>query len=395
MITLNSAQEALKSVYLGVLSEQLNIKANALLSQIKQSSKDVYGKEIIKLAPYGLNGGIASGTEDGNLPSASGHKFVQFKTGLKNLYGTIALSDKAIRASASNTGAFVNLLNDEMESLIKSSAFNLGRMLYGDGTGLLATASVTTGEEEETIITYDSVKNLVEGMKVDVYNGSSFTKTGATITYVDRQNKKVVFDSEVTIANGNKLYASGSKDNEITGIKRIFDISPGAEMLYGVDRSAYPWLYPYVNANATATGASISDSMIQTALNSIEEETGEQVDFIAVSGDVRTAYQSYLSENRRNIDMSTLQGGYKTMTYAGIPVVYERFVEDGTMYLLNTKDFILHQLCDWEWLETENGSILIPSSTTPTYSATLVKYAELVCDRPGAQGKISNIKTTN
>lgn len=393
MITLNSAQEALKSVYLGVLSEQLNIKANALLSQIKQSSKDVYGKEIIKLAPYGLNGGIASGTEDGNLPSASGHKFVQFKTGLKNLYGTIALSDKAIRASASNTGAFVNLLNDEMESLIKSSAFNLGRMLYGDGTGLLATAKVTTGEEEETIITYDSVKNLVEGMKVDVYNGSSFTKTGATITYVDRQNKKVVFDSEVTIADGNKLYASGSKDNEITGIKRIFDTSPGAEMLYGVDRSVYPWLYPYVNANAT--GASISDSMIQTALNSIEEETGEQVDFIAVSGDVRTAYQSYLSENRRNIDMSTLQGGYKTMTYAGIPVVYERFVEDGTMYLLNTKDFILHQLCDWEWLETENGSILIPSSTTPTYSATLVKYAELVCDRPGAQGKISNIKTTN
>ena len=393
MITLNSAQEALKSVYLGVLSEQLNIKANALLSQIKQSSKDVYGKEIIKLAPYGLNGGIASGTEDGNLPSASGHKFVQFKTGLKNLYGTIALSDKAIRASASNTGAFVNLLNDEMESLIKSSAFNLGRMLYGDGTGLLATAKVTEGEEEEIITTYDSVKNLVEGMKVDVYNGSSFTKTGATITYVDRQNKKVVFDSEVTIADGNKLYASGSKDNEITGIKRIFDISPGAEMLYGVDRSAYPWLYPYVNANAT--GASISDSMIQTALNSIEEETGEQVDFIAVSGDVRTAYQSYLSENRRNIDMSTLQGGYKTMTYAGIPVVYERFVEDGTMYLLNTKDFILHQLCDWEWLETENGSILIPSSTTPTYSATLVKYAELVCDRPGAQGKISNIKTTN
>ena len=393
MITLNSAQEALKSVYLGVLSEQLNIKANALLSQIKQSSKDVYGKEIIKLAPYGLNGGIASGTEDGNLPSASGHKFVQFKTGLKNLYGTIALSDKAIRASASNTGAFVNLLNDEMESLIKSSAFNLGRMLYGDGTGLLATASVTTGEEDETIITYDSVKNLVEGMKVDVYNGSSFTKTGATITYVDRQNKKVVFDSEVTIADGNKLYASGSKDNEITGIKRIFDISPGAEMLYGVDRSVYPWLYPYVNANATATN--INDSMIQTALNSIEEETGEQVDFIAVSGDVRTAYQSYLSENRRNIDMSTLQGGYKTMTYAGIPVVYERFVEDGTMYLLNTKDFILHQLCDWEWLETENGSILIPSSTTPTYSATLVKYAELVCDRPGAQGKISNIKTTN
>ena len=387
MVTLENAQNALKEVYLGVLSEQLNIKSNALLSQIKQSDKDVYGKEIIKLAPYGLNGGIGAGTETGTLPTASNHKFVQFKTGLKNLYGTIALSDKAIRASASNTGAFVNLLSDEMESLIKSSAFNLGRMVYGDGTGLLATASV-----DSTVVTFDSVKNLVEGMKVDVYNGESSVKTGAMITYVDRINKKVEFDTEITFATGYKLYACGSKGNEITGLKRIFDKSSGAEMLYGVDRSDYQWLYPYEKACGGTTA--ISDSLIQNALNYIEEQTGEQVNFISMAGDVRTAYQEYLSQNRRNIDMETLQGGYKAMTYAGVPIVYDRFVEDGSMYLLNTNDFVLHQLCDWEWLESENGSILIPSPTSPTYSATLVKYAELICDRPGAQGKISNIKTT-
>lgn len=387
MVTLENAQNALKEVYLGVLSEQLNIKSNALLSQIKQSDKDVYGKEIIKLAPYGLNGGIGAGSETGTLPTASNHKFVQFKTGLKNLYGTIALSDKAIRASASNTGAFVNLLSDEMESLIKSSAFNLGRMVYGDGTGLLATASVNTN-----VVTFDSVKNLVEGMKVDVYNGESSVETGVMITYVDRINKKVEFDSEITFATGYKLYACGSKGNEITGLKRIFDKSSGAEMLYGVDRSDYQWLYPYEKACGGTTA--ISDSLIQNALNYIEEQTGEQVNFISMAGDVRTAYQEYLSQNRRNIDMETLQGGYKAMTYAGVPIVYDRFVEDGSMYLLNTNDFVLHQLCDWEWLESENGSILIPSPTSPTYSATLVKYAELICDRPGAQGKISNIKTT-
>lgn len=387
MVTLENAQNALKEVYLGVLSEQLNIKSNALLSQIKQSDKDVYGKEIIKLAPYGLNGGIGAGSETGTLPTASNHKFVQFKTGLKNLYGTIALSDKAIRASASNTGAFVNLLSDEMESLIKSSAFNLGRMVYGDGTGLLATASVNTN-----VVTFDSVKNLVEGMKVDVYNGESSVETGVMITYVDRINKKVEFDTEITFATGYKLYACGSKGNEITGLKRIFDKSSGAEMLYGVDRSDYQWLYPYEKACGGTTA--ISDSLIQNALNYIEEQTGEQVNFISMAGDVRTAYQEYLSQNRRNIDMETLQGGYKAMTYAGVPIVYDRFVEDGSMYLLNTNDFVLHQLCDWEWLESENGSILIPSSTSPTYSATLVKYAELICDRPGAQGKISNIKTT-
>ena len=388
MVTLESAQNALKSVYLGVLSEQLNIKSNAFLSKIKQSSKDVYGKEIIKLAPYGLNGGICASSETGTLPTASSHKFLQFKSGLKNLYGTISISDKAIRASMSDSGAFVNLLSDEMESLIKSSAFNLGRMLYGDGTGLLATVSVSNSKA-----TFSSVKNFVEGMKVDIYaSAGTMAKSGLVVTYVDRTNKTITLSESYTFTDGDKIYACGSKDNEITGIKRLFDKTEANKMLYGVDRTSYAWLYPYIQASTTAVD--ISDTLIQTALNSIEEETGEQVDFIAVSGDVRTAYQKYLSTNRRNIDMEVLAGGYKAMTYSGIPVVYERFVEDGTMYLLNSKDFNLHQLCDWEWLETENGSILIPSATTPTYSATLVKYAELICDRPGAQGKITNIKNS-
>ncbi|MBQ3047945.1 MAG: phage major capsid protein [Clostridia bacterium] len=388
MVTLTTAQNALKSVYLNVLSEQLNVNSNAFLSKINQTSKDVYGKEIIKLAPYGINGGIGAGSEVGVLPTAANHNHLQFKTSLKNLYGTISLSDKAIRASASNKGAFVNLLNDEMESLIKSSSFNLGRMLYGDGTGLLATVAAVSGE----VVTFDSVKNFVEGMKVDFYNGESCVANGAIVCFVDRKSKQVAFDKAVAdVSQGHKAYAYMSKGNEITGIKRLFDTTDANKELYGVDRSKYKWLYPYIDDNG-AEAKEISDAMIQTAINSIEEETGNQIDFIAVSNDVRNAYQSYLTSFRRNIDIATLAGGYKAMTYAGIPVVYERFVEDGTMYLLNSKDFNIHQLCDWEWIEGENGNILIPSATTPTYTATLVKYAELVCDRPGAQGKICNIK---
>ena len=28
------------------------------------------------------------------------------------------------------------------------------------------------------------------------------------------------------------------------------------------------------------------------------------------------------------------------------------------MYLLNTNDFCLHQLCDWQWLEGDDGKVL-------------------------------------
>ena len=51
----------------------------------------------------------------------------------------------------------------------------------------------------------------------------------------------------------------------------------------------------------------------------------------------------------------------------------------------------IHQLCDWRWLEGENGKILMQKAGTPTYTATLVKYADMICDKPIGQAKISGI----
>ena len=170
MVTLETADKALKTVYLGVVSNQLNINSNPLFAKIKQSSTYVTGKEVRKVAPFGINGGIGAGDEDGPLPLAGGNNYVQFVSGLKNLYGTIEISDKAIRASQNNASAFVNLLNAEMEGLIKASAYNFSRMLYGNGQGVLAniTNGATTSAAANKTITVDNVQYLIEGMTVDV-----------------------------------------------------------------------------------------------------------------------------------------------------------------------------------------------------------------------------------
>ena len=387
MVTLSSAENALKTVYLGVVANQLNINANPLLGKIKQSTKDVWGKEVRKLAPYGINGGIGAGAEADALPKAAGNNYVQFVSELKNLYGRIELSDKAIRASENNAGAFVNLLNDEMEGLIKASSFNFGRMLYGDGSGLLAT--VTEVDESTKAITCDSVKNLIEGMVIDVYTADAKVeaKSGVRIKYVDRVNKKFFVETDVTLAVGDKIYVQNSKDFEITGLGKIFSNS---ETLYGLTRASFPWLSPYVKTSA----GEISDGLIQSAVDFLEEVSGSNVNYIACSSAVRRAYQEYLGAYRRNIDVAELAGGYKAISYNGIPLVADRFVADDTMYLLNTDDFTLHQLCDWKWLEGEDGRVIRQNMGFPTYSATLVKYADLICDKPNGQAKITGISST-
>ena len=387
MVTIQNAENALKSVYLGVVANQLNTKSNPLLAKIKQSDANIWGKDIIKLAPFGINGGIGAGTETGALPTPAGNNYVQFKTALKNLFGRIEISDKAVRASGATGGAFVNLLADEMEGLVKASTFNLGRMIYGDGTGLLA----TTSEEAvvgATSVVVDDTRNLIEGMVVDFFDAEgNVIVSGKRITFVDRPNKTVYVGALSTaISQGAKLYVQGSKDNEITGLEAIF----GTGSLYGLNRTDYPWLSPYVNNSSV----SMDDVTLQSTIDAIEDKAGSEVDFIACSRSARKAYQQYLTYYRRNIDVAELAGGFKAITFNGIPVVADRFIKDGEAYFLNTKDFTLHQLCDWQWLEGEDGKILKQNPGFPSYSATLVKYADLICDRPVAQAKLSNISGT-
>lgn len=364
MVTLTSAESALKNVYLGVVANQLNVRSNPLLAKIKMSSKDVWGKEIRKLAPFGINGGVGAGSETASLPKSSGNSYVQFTAELKNLYGKIELSDKAIRASANNLGAFVNLLSDEMEGLVKASAFNLGRMLYGDGSGLLATAASASGQT----VTCDKVNNLIEGMLVDVYTGESVNAKQLKITYVDRVNKTFNYEGTATIKTGDKIYCQGSKGYEITGLGKIFDTANTT--LYGVSVTDYPWLKPYVSA--PSSNQDISDTLIQEAIDELEFNHDSQINYIATTAEIRRAYQQYLSACKRNIDVMDLEGGFKTISHNGIPVVADRFVDSGKMFLLNTNDFTLHQLCDWKWLEGENGRILRQNADQPAYSATLV-----------------------
>ncbi|MBQ8659104.1 MAG: phage major capsid protein [Clostridia bacterium] len=388
MVTLTTADNALKSFYLDAVSEQLNTKANPFLAKIQRSTSDVWGKDVRKMVKIGVNGGIAAGTETGSLPTASNNDYVQFVAPLKNLYGTIEISDKAIRASQNNEGAFVNLLNDEMQSLVKSASFNFGRMLFGDGTGKLGEVMSVS---DTGVVTMNTVKNIVEGMILNYHNlsGSKITlASGRRVVAVDRVNKTVTLAgsalSETQLPAGSSAYVQTSKDSEITGLAALFDETLP---LYGVDRAAYGMLTPYKKTDV----GEISEDVIQTAIDAIEESSGSKVNFIVCSWGVRRALAAYFRKYMVAMPTMEFEGGVKALSFNGIPVIADRFCPDGTMYLLNTDDFKIHQLCDWQWLEGDDGKVLKQTAGKPVYTATLVKYAELMCDRPNGQGMLSGI----
>jgi len=251
-------------------------------------------------------------------------------------------------------------------------------MLFGDGTGVVAKVTAVANG----VITLNTVKPLAEGMFIDFIDEDGEpidVACGRQITLIERDKKTVRVTgtglSVATVPVGTSVTLQGSYKNELTGLKAIFDI---AKPLYGIPRTNNTWLKPY----SKALDGEITELALQTAMDEIEEASGGKVNFIVCSWGVRRSLQKLLSANVRSIDTMELKGGYKAMSYNGVPIVADRFCDDGTMYLLNKDDFTLHQLCDWQWLEGEDGSVLKQLPGKPVYTATLVKYCDLMCDKP-------------
>ncbi len=384
MITISSADKMLKTYYLDAIADSLNTQVNPLMAKFEKTTDFVLGKEIRKVVSNGLNGGFGAGTEDGELPTSSQNEYVELSMQLKNLYGQLEISDKALRAGNSNDGAVLNVLETEMNSLLNSAKFNFGRMLYGDGRGILGTVKAVSG----STLTLDTVKYITEGMIIDVIGSESeeTTVSARRVSGVDRTNKKITLSGASlsgAVAVGDFITIQGSYYQEITGLGALFNDDT---YLYNLNRDTYKWLKPY-----KATSTTIDNVTIAKAIDQIEENSGCTTDFIVCSAGVKRAYIDYLTQNNLDIVTTQVDGGYKAIMFNGIPIVSDRFCPEGTMYLLHTPSFKIYQLCDWKWLEDDDGKVLKQMSNRPTYKATLVKYAELLCERPIAQGVITGI----
>ena len=378
MITIENADKALKTYYLDAVSAKLD-GISPFYAAIDKHSSAVYGKEVKVAVVKWDNSRVVAGSEDGELPAAGRNRYVNLTSTLKNIYGTIEISDKALRASKSSEGAFVDLLNAEMEGLVSSAKANFSRMLYGDGNGYVGAISKT----DDSGIYVDNIGRLYEGMYIDIRSNSAVVEGGENIqvTSVNYGGGYITLSKEVTgTLVGKYVYVHGAYGNELTGFKAIF----GTGDIYGLSRSGESYLTPASFSVTTLTEAAIAEK-----IGYMEEYFNNRPNMILCSFKTRAKIAELLSASRMQVNTAVLEGGFTAITFDGIPVVADRYCDDGSIYLVNTEDFCIAQLCDWAWLEDEDGKILKQIPGKAAYSATLVKYAELICKKPCAQGVIT------
>ena len=391
---LQYVQEALKSFYLPGLRYQLNDQASAFLAQLEKSSESVVGKDIVMALRYGRVGGIGNRADDGELPTPNARKTKQAKWETRNLFSRFRITDKTIEASKNSVGAFANMLETEISDCETDAKLDLSRQVLGDGTGKLATLAANSthaaGPPRVLQFVVDDVIYLAEGMLVDIYAANNTAVTGATgqeVVYVDEATNTVRItvgsDISANVVADCYVVVAGNLNLELTGAAAV--LSATGE-LYGIDKAAFPWLKPQVRA----LNGEIGENVIQSQIDLAETRTGSKINYIQASLGVRRAYIDLLSANKQTVNTLELKGGWKALSYNGIPIVGDKYIKQGEMHLFDLNDWAMYQMADYNWMDRD-GAMLSRVANRPAWEATLVKYCDIGCQRPRGQAIITGI----
>lgn len=389
-VTLSAISDILKNQYLGPIREQLNNDI-ILLSRLEKDDESVVGKNFTIPLHIGRNEGIGATTDGGTLPTAGNQSYKETIVPMRYLYGRIQLTGPSMKASRSNEGAFVRALESEMKGLARDLKSDLNRQLFGDGSGLLATcASASTVN-----ITVDSTAKLRVGMKVDILVSATGATTagvvGANIVGITSATVFVVDTAPATPASIGATYAvyrAGARNLEIMGLGGIVtNTDPASGALQGLAVATYPVWKASILANS-GTPRTISESLMQTAIDTVSQAGDGEVSAIYNTFGVRRAYQALLTTDRQYVNTMDLKGGAKAIAYDNMPIIADKNCPANKMYFIDENALKFYRLSDFDWMQGD-GAVLSRVSGSDAYEATMFLYSELGCSARNAHCALS------
>lgn len=387
--TLKTFENALKEYYLPVWRNQLGTEPSALLSKIKKVP--IKSDKIVTSAPIGLSGGFGYGAEGESTPEAGKVNFARFMTNAKDMYVNMCISLKSTKLTGS-AGAMADALDTEVKASYETAKWNVGRSLFGNGTGILTT--ITTGSAGT--ITCADVSKLKEGLIIDVYtNGAeeedppTVKASGIRITAVDRSSKKITVTDTTTSFTAGFITVQNSYNREITGLGSIFDDT--VTSIYGIEKSKNIYLKPIV----VDAQNDISDGIITGALRQSSRDKNGEIDMILCGDAAYDNYVEYLRTNNIRVEdrSKEIAGGFKAIKFIfanrEVDIVNEGFVPEDEFWGVSTKDLELHET-GWNFASVNDSSIFTLLEGQSIYRALLANYGELICKNPGACVRITN-----
>lgn len=400
--TRSTMDKALKDIYLERYQSTINTD-RVLMSRLEKNagSRSVSGRQAI--VPVNIQGteAITSTSDGGALPTAQNQTFVECAIPYRYMYGTIEVTHPTIVSTRNDEGAWVRVLSAEMDGLMRDMKNDVNRQLHRDGTGHLGT--VVTGATATTA-TLDSGHKVRPNMFVDVWDAVSASSSkevnnikitavsGNVITFASSQT----FSSNAIVTRAGVTDASTSNPvyYEMMGILGVADDGTFISNLQGIARGTYEDWNSVVLGNS-GTARPITEALLDDSLLQVEDQRESDISIGITSRIQFRKIANLMVPDRRYTDTMELAGGFKAISWAGKPIVWDRdmYVDANAndwFAWLDESELSFYELADWAW-DDEDGNVLHRVEGYAKYRATLYKYCNLGTMHGGAHVAIRDL----
>lgn len=398
-------EDLLRVRYQPRMRVQFNLKS-ILLQYLTRNSQDyAEGKNITVTLHKGQSGGLGW-SSTGILPPASHQKVKNAIFNYKRLYGRILIDGPHVEgADDVPSAAIIRPYELEINNFIKQHRHYLNFDMFGDGSAKIAAIASSASS---TTLVVDSVRGLVDGMKVDVLLASTGA-TGAGVVNaeisVNKLTKTITLTSPAALIDFTAInaapttynvYRAGSYNDAIFGLDAVISASnpPAALGFYGgIDRTLQG--NEFWQGNVFANGGvprECTFPLIQEAVDFVDEHSSGETNLILCGYGVHRKLMNDLIAARR-IDNATkkLNGWAEAIMHNDIPIVRDKHIDPAVMIGLDTSHWELYQNNEGDWMN-KDGAILSRIPDRHAYEAAWYRFMQPVCDAPNTQWKLTDLE---
>lgn len=409
--TRTTIDNMLKYVYLDGIVDQF-YKKHFLLKKLKKRSTGGKGV-VIPLATARVHG-HGSRAESGTLPTADGLNPDTTTVTPKFHYARYLITGPAMTAARNKSYAFVEGLSAGLRAVGEGFTDDIERQLFGNGSAILTLCGTTSASN--TVVLDSTTKgggfgaqNLQPGMLVDIQvtNGGTDHTNGGDITIDSVDYAAHSFDftgTTVTTSGSHSIRVANNRDAsgiyEMMGLAGIVtNVDPGSQItncgagsLQAKAIATNAWWKAAVKNNS-GVNIDLTHERLHDLLIEIERISGmaEGIDYLLCRPEIFKQYGLLMTPDKRyGPDPMTMEGGFKYLTFSGIPLLQSFSAWPNRIYALNMDHLFMVEENKPHWDET-TGSILERNGSTDAFNATLVYYANLGTDKRCAHGVLEDV----
>lgn len=402
--TLAASAAILKTKYPnGELPKELYINNTALATIPKATDFDGQNRVVALQTEHTQGASADFATALGALQQS---RYVQFLVTRVEDFSIARIKGQALRAAQKDTGALVDLWDNEMKSATMSATRSLAIQMYRDGTGTRGTIASGSTTTTITLSIPAEITNFAVNMSVQfsATAGSALRSGGAkaVISGIDRAAGTITFGSALNvlipdIGATDVIYRAGDAQQGgtsvvITGFKGWCPGGTTPGTLFNLNRNTDP--VRLAGQAYNATGVPMGDALIEAAAR-VGVEGGKPDVVFAHPRDVANFKKQIDGKVQYNRVESSVAGvSFSAIEFEGdngvVKILSDMNCQRNTAWLLQKDTWRLHSLGPAPGILDYDQNQFLRVASDDAYEVRVGSYVAMYCNCPAFNIQINN-----